>query len=189
MNQKVKMILGLLAFAIVIVGAVFAYNLLSDMADEPENLAQEPQNGDRVAAPDFVMYDQDGNELTFSDFFGAPIVLNFWASWCPACVVESPYFEALYQEMGDEIHVLKVNLLDGQRETRARVDQFMEEHGYSFPLYFDMTGAGANAYGVHGIPQTMFIDAEGYIVAMIHGAAGEESLREGIELARGNVRD
>ena len=185
MNKKVKMLLGLLVFAVVIAGAILAYDWLSNVGYEPENLVQESQNEDRVPAIDFAMLDQQNNELRLSDFFGVPIVLNFWTTWCPACVMESPYFETLYQEMGSEIHILKVNLLDGQRETRGGVEGFMEEHGYTFPLFFDTTGEASGAYGIRGIPHTIFIDADGYIVARIQGAASEQSLREGIDAARG----
>jgi len=206
MNKKARLFLGLLAFAVMMGSAFLAYQMLVGLGHEPENLViMEPAPGEILPnapvgapaeespaenrgeqAPDFTFFDQAGNELRLSDFFGAPIVLNFWATWCPACVVESPHFETLYQELGGEVHVIKVNLLDGQRETRDGVDQFVEEHGYSFPLYFDMTGEAAMVYGIRGIPQTIFIDAEGYIVARIQGAASLENLKAGIDAAWGN---
>ena len=187
MDKKVKLLLGLLAFAVMMGAAVMAYQFLTEQGYGPENLAREDaRDENREAAPDFAMLDADGNELRLSDFFGAPIVLNFWATWCPACVIETPHFETLYLEMGNEIHVIKVNLLDGQRETRAAVDRFMEEQGYTFSLYFDKAGEAASAYGIRGIPQTIFIDAEGYIVARLMGAASEQELRAGIAAARGN---
>ena len=76
-------------------------------------------------APDFVVFDEDGNEVRLSDFLGEPVVLNFWTTWCPSCVRETPYFQQLYTEMGTGVRVLKVNLLDGRRETRQAVDDFM----------------------------------------------------------------
>ncbi|MCL2571554.1 MAG: TlpA family protein disulfide reductase [Defluviitaleaceae bacterium] len=132
--------------------------------------------------PDFVMYDADGNQLSLSDFFGKPIVLNFWATWCPNCVDEIPYFEALYAERGDEIHIIKINLLDGQRETRDRVDRFMEDNGFTFPLFFD-GGDGALEYGVRFIPMTFFINAAGEMVAHAQGAVDDAMLRNGLTMA------
>jgi len=134
-------------------------------------------------APDFAMYDMYGNEVRLSDFFGKPIVLNFWTTWCPACVTEMPHFEWLHDELGDEIHILKVNLPDDNRgETRERVEQFITDNSYTFPIYFD-TGEGAMVYGVRGIPVTFFIDADGYAAAMAQGPVDEDSLRRGLELA------
>ena len=133
-------------------------------------------------APDFAMYDMYGNQLLLSDFVGKPIVLNFWATWCPSCVIEMPYFQQLYEEMGSEVHILKINLLDGQRETRERVDQFIEDNGLSFPIFFD-SGDGAFEYGVSFIPVTFFIDADGYATATSQGAVDEDILRRGLETA------
>ena len=148
-----------------------------DNPHQPENEEPQPQ------APDFTMHDMYGNEVRLSDFFGKPIVLNFWTTWCPACIVEMPYFEWLYEELGSEIHILKVNLPNETRgETRERVEQFIADNEHGFPVYFD-TGEGAMVYGVRGIPVTFFIDAGGYAVAQAQGPVNEDTLRRGLELA------
>jgi len=82
--------------------------------------------------------------------------------------------------MSDEIHVLKVNLLDGQRETLQTVDRFISANDYTLPILFDMTGEASRAYGIRSIPDTVFINAEGYITARIIGAINEHTLQEGI---------
>ena len=198
MNPKSKTLLGIVAFAVLIAAAVFAYNALQyDNASDrlvmlgedtvPEEPEPEPQaqqedieaGEEREQAPNFIMLDATGNELQLHDFLGKPIVLNFWTTWCPACVRESPYFENLYQEHGDIVHVIKVNLLDGQRETRAAVDNFMYVNGYTFPLYFDVDGAAQ--YGVRAIPVTFFIDENGYPIASAPGPLNERMLRQGLE--------
>jgi len=208
MNQKQKTLFGLVVFGVLLAGAVFAYNILQD-SSVPDNIVmldiadsqdaqaahaeQKPEDEQKDAepeeeseqlqqAPNFTMLDAYGNELQLSDFFGKPIVLNFWTTWCPSCVRESPYFENLYQELGNEVHIIKVNLLDGRRETRAAVDNFMYENGYTFPLYFDIDGAAA--FGVRFIPMTFFICENGYLTAMAQGAVNDESLRQGL----GSVR-
>jgi len=216
MNQKHTAFLGLAALAIILAGALFAYNRLQDgtapdnfvlldareesqhpeveqpreeepleefMPEEIINEEPPPENNQHQQAPDFAMMDAYGNELQLSDFFGKPIVLNFWATWCPACVMETPYFENLYQELGDSVHVLKVNLLDGNRETREGVDSFMHENGYTFPLYFDISGAAM--YGVRAIPVTFFICEDGYAVAMSQGAVNDSVLQQGLDAVRG----
>jgi len=155
-----------------------------DDADEPDtdDANTSDNDSDSLLAPDFAMYDIDGNLVRLSDFAGRPVVLNFWTTWCPACVRETPYFQQLYDEMGDEIYILKVNLLDGRRETREQVDNFMAAGGYSFPIYFD-EGDGAIYYNVRSIPVTFFIDAQGYAVASVTGMVNEDVLQRGLELA------
>ena len=179
--KKIGLLIGFAAFAAVIFTAVFAYNRLINITAAPQNLAYAEDG--RLRAADFTILDQNNNELMLSDFFGKPIVLNFWTTWCPACVREMPYFEKIYREMGDELHILKVNLLDGQRETRAGVDDFMTTNGHSFPIYFDVTGEAAEIYAVRSIPFSVFISAQGYIAAIAQGALDEERLRMGIEMA------
>jgi len=139
---------------------------------------------DRQPAPDITVLDINGNEVQLSSLFGKPIVLNFWATWCPACVQESPYFEKLYREMGDEVHFMKVNLLDGRREVRDNVDRFIENHDYTFPIYFDETGLASAPYGIRSIPMTFFIDTDGNLAAAAQGAVDEQMLRQGINMAR-----
>ena len=147
----------------------------------PEDYAEANNEEYLPQAPDFVMYDIYGNEVHLSDFFGKPIVLNFWTTWCPSCIQEMPYFEQLNRESGDQIHILKVNLLDGQRETRERVDRFIADNDYNFPIFFD-AGEGGREYGVRYIPVTFFIDAAGHVVAHAQGAVNEDILRRGLKM-------
>lgn len=172
----------MVALVLVIGVAYFAHYNLQHLGQEyiiyiPDNEEQE----DLPMAPDILIYDAHGNEVWLSDFLGRPVVLNFWATWCPSCGHESPHFEALYNELGNEIELLKVVLKDGVRETRSRVDMFMQQYNYTFPLFFDTSGQASLAYGVTHIPRTFFITREGYVAAHIQGAATEESLMVGVE--------
>jgi len=175
MNEKVKVLVGLVAFAALIAAAYFAYTELSARNEPPVTVMHDLQR-----APDFTVMDENGDEVSLADIHGTPVVLNFWASWCPACVQESPYFNDLYNDIGDEVRILKVNLMDGQRETRESAMDFVANNGYTFPVYFDTTGQASGAYGVMFIPMTVFINAEGYITDRIQGAAGTASLLRGI---------
>jgi len=207
MDKKKQSLLIFAAIALILVAAVFAYPALMDrgdiapdnivIMDEPqeppytpqiprleppqEPIQEEPEEQPRMIAPDFTMLDAYGNEVQLSDFFGKPIVLNFWTTWCPSCIREMPYFSNLHQNYSDYIHILKVNLLDGNRETRETVDRFMYENGLDFPLFFDTTGEGSGTYGVRSIPVTFFICADGYPIARIHGAVNENSLQQGLD--------
>jgi len=166
----------------------------ADPTDPPEEIAEPTDPPEEVAdptpvdppenpAPDFAFYDAEGNEVHLSDFLGSIVILNFWTTWCPGCVVESPVFQTLYDELGDEIYILKVNLQDNARgETRQRVEEFMEQNGYTFPMFFD-EGAGVLAYAIRSIPATFFIDARGGIVDTHRGPVTEDVLMSGLEAA------
>ena len=185
MNNKIKSLLGFFAFIVLIAAAYFAYNQLQYHQSADDLIHIPTQSGENLQrAPDIAVYDAYGNEVWLSDFHGRPVVLNFWATWCPSCGHESPYFETMYHEMRDEVELLKVVLLDGRRETHSSVDAFMVDNSYTFPLHFDTTGTASRSYGVAFIPMTFFITADGYIAATIQGAASEESLRSGVDIIR-----
>ena len=141
-----------------------------------------PAEVEKVSAPDFTVVDADGNEVSLSDFFGKPIVLNFWASWCGPCKSEMPDFDAAYQTYGEGIHFLMVNLTDGSRETVQTASDFIAQQGYTFPVYFDTNYSAAMAYGTSAIPVTFFIDADGFPVAYGQGALNAEVLQKGIDM-------
>ena len=133
-------------------------------------------------APDFTVYDIDGNEVKLSDYLGTPVVLNFWASWCPPCKAELPDFEEKYLAYGEEVQFLMVNLADGTRETVETASDFIAQEGYTFPVFYDSKSVAAIEYRLRSIPATYFIDADGYIVANAVGMLDADSLQKGIDL-------
>ena len=187
--KKKKLIIGLLAFVILIAGASLLYSRLSkdftpDAIVEDESQGQfseegEEQEQELQMAPDFTVYDTDGNPVSLSDYFGKPIVLNFWASWCGPCKAEMPDFEEVYNERGEEIQFLMVNCTGG-RETLETAKTFLDGSGYTFPVYFDTASEGAMAYGTYSIPMTFFIDREGNLVAYVQGMTSADVLEQGI---------
>ena len=140
------------------------------------------ENGETAAdtAPDFTMLDMEGNEVKLSDFFGTPIVLNFWASWCPPCKAELPDFEEACKRYEGKVTFLMVNLTDGQRETVEVAKSYIASQGYTFPVYFDTNYEAAYVYGVSSIPQTYFINADGSLEARATGMISAAQLEKGI---------
>lgn len=135
-----------------------------------------------VPAPDFTVLDAQGNSVKLSDYFGTPIVLNFWASWCPPCKSEMPEFQTVFEDVGGDVQFLMVNMTDGSRETVDTAKAFIEKTGYTFPVLFDNEQEAAYRYGISSIPSTLFIDAQGNVVAGSEGAIDEDTLRAGIKM-------
>ena len=131
-------------------------------------------------ALDFTVQDWEGNMVKLSDFFGKPIVLNFWASWCPPCKAELPDFDDACKKYDGEVVFLMVNMTDNQMETVEVAKDFIKTYGYDFPVYFDVSYEAAMVYGVRSIPQTYFINAEGEAVATATGMISAAQLEQGI---------
>ena len=198
MNKKTLLILCLV-LALVLVGAGALYNSLAGSVQlgglattPPETQAPTEIPGEESTepadthptdppaniAPDFTMLDMDGNEVTLASFFGKPIVLNFWASWCGPCKMEMPEIQKFYDKYGQEIHFLLVSVDDSLDAAKT----FISDSGYTFPVYFDTTSVGAYTYGASSIPLTFFIDAQGNLTAYYMGAMSESILQQGVDM-------
>ena len=171
-------------------GAGIAYSSLSEnyLPESVPETAEQSEMPETQAetAPDFAMLNADGEEVRLSDFVGKPVLINFWATWCPPCRAELPYFQKAFAEYGDEIEFLIVDETDGTRDTVDGAKAFAEENQYDFPLYFDTQGSGARAYSILSIPMTVFINSEGALTYQHIGAMAEEDLFSMIERQLGN---
>lgn len=197
MNKKKIIMILILVFILILGGAGILYRQLSQKL-APDLLAtQAPQETEstetstpttqedeakKILAPDFTVYDLDGNEVHLSDFIGKPVVLNFWASWCGPCKMEMPDFNEKYLEMGEEVQFLIINVTDGSRETVESASAFIVKQGYSFPVFYDTEQDATSTYGVNSLPTTYFIDVEGNAIAQATGAIDEGTLQRGIDM-------
>ena len=152
----------------------------SEPAAETESADHE--EAEVIIAPDFQVYDKNGNGVHLSDFFGKPIVLNFWASWCGPCQSEMPDFNEKYAELGGDVHFVMVNMTDGGRETVETASAFIEKNGYDFPVLFDTKSEAAMTYGAYSLPTSFFINAEGHVIAQAVGAIDAATLQRGIDM-------
>ena len=112
--------------------------------------------------PDFVLYDLKLNKIEASEFKGKPIILNFWATWCPPCREEMPSIESFYKknkEKGIEVVAVSVD-----QDSKEKVAEFIKNKGYSFPIYYDYGAILSRTFFIRSIPTTYFIDRNGIII-------------------------
>ena len=188
MKKKITLVGGILALILLLSGASILYNRMSEANLPVENTkpaetqASQEDETEPMMAPDFIVLDREGAEVSLSDFIGKPVILNFWASWCGPCKSEMPEFEAAYQKYREEIQFMMVNLTDGSRETVETAAEYIAGEGYTFPVFFDTESDAAITYGATSIPVTYFVDAEGHLVAYGSGALSGEILQSGMEM-------
>ena len=131
-------------------------------------------------APDTVIARFDGSPATLSAYSGSPVVVNFWASWCPSCVAElGAALQPAYEAVGDEIAFLGVNIQD-ERDTAL---ELIEKTGVLFDLAVDPDGDLYLAFEAIGMPFTALVDADGRVVARHNGPLTETQLLDMIEEA------
>lgn len=192
----IRLVATLLLLAILVVGAYLAYNRLAPTVENnqispavppaagqlPEETVPETTEPEKVPAPDFTVYDAEGEKHKLSDFRGKPVIMNFWATWCGYCKLEMPDFQEKYEQYGEDIHFLMIDMTDGQQETFEKASAYIEQEGFTFPVYYDMDWEVQNTYRVTSLPTTYFIDAEGNFVAQGRGALNAQALQNGIDL-------
>ena len=129
-------------------------------------------------APAFAASGYAGAPVTLERFRGHPIVLNFWASWCPPCRAEMPALEAAYRKY--QARGVVVIGIDGATDTWSASRAFLAARGVTYPVARDERGQVAQAYHVTGLPTTFFIRADGRVagVALTGGFTGRDGAEE-----------
>lgn len=180
MSSKNRAIISIIMLIIFITGAYVFYSYL-----ENGRTSLSPAVGQgETLAPDFMVQDSNGNTVRLSDFYGKPIVLNFWASWCPPCKSEMPDFNQVYNQLDDQVVFLMVNETDGNRETIENGKSYIEDQGFTFPVYYDIGLEAGYLYNVTAIPTTYFIDKNGNIYNYVKGTVSKDVLMKNIDKIR-----
>lgn len=133
-------------------------------------------------APAFTLEGMDGKKVSTKDLKGSVAILDFWATWCPPCRAGLPHLDKLYQEKKEKgLKAYAVNL----KEEKNEVKGFVDETKLTVPVLLDVEGSVAEKYKVSGIPQTVVLDKNGNVAAVIVGFGGEDDhrLAEAVEKA------
>ena len=124
------------------------------------------------AAPPFSFTTFEGETITLADLRGQGVVLNFWASWCDPCRDEAALLEASWRrEQDNGIVFLGLDYLDQEPAAKA----YLAEFDITYPNGPDLQSDAARRYGIKGVPETFFIDAEGNIQEIVIGPIVSEA--------------
>ena len=124
--------------------------------------------------PELQWESLSGDLVAFSDFKGTPLVINFWASWCPPCLAEMPLLQDYAKKLVDMVAILAINA--GEDEVTVR--NFVKEHDLMLTVLLDPDNSATKHYRVYGFPTTLFLDEDGNIQSIHIGELDEELLKK-----------
>ena len=168
-------VLALIAAACGSSGDSATIDLSDDGLSAPAPEVDAPEvSSERV---NFSYDDFDGNRHELTDFAGQPVVLNFFASWCPTCIAELPDFETVSQNFAGDVQFVGLSVQDAPEASLA----LLAETGVTFPNGLDTPGDVFTQFGGLGMPTTVFITADGEVANVHTGVLTEDSLTAAIE--------
>lgn len=188
MNKKNTLLLVLIV--LIIGGAYATYSSLSANAptsDIPQNNSTEENTEEQKTntAPDFTVSDINGNTVSLKDFENQPVIINFWASWCPPCREEMSHFQEAYDTYSEKgVKFFMINATDGERETIETAAEYFNENNYTMDIYFDTKDndfSASRSYGIRSLPSTFFINKDGSISDYKIGSLDKDTLFSAIE--------
>ena len=172
MHKFTKIWIGISIF-ILTVGAFWIWLSAVESGSTTQGHIPSPRQG--FLAPDFSLSTLGGDPITLSQLRGKPVLINFWASWCPPCRTEMPAIQNVYDEFKDQgFVVLAVNTT--YQDNLGDATTFAQNRKLTFPILLDQAGDAANLYEVRALPSTYFIDADGIIQEVVVGGPMSETL-------------
>lgn len=169
---------GVVALAAVILLAVVAV-LNVDDGDSLTDAGDTTTGGSGLPDDEFALF--DGGKASFAEFEGKPLVVNFWASWCPACVNELPELQRVHERLGDDVTFLGI----AQSDRRSAAEALAAQVGLTYTLADDPDGDLFRSLDLIAMPTTLFISADGELQDVFAGQLNEALLVERIDRLRG----
>lgn len=127
--------------------------------EDPKELQKEVAPRLGYIAPEIALHDLNGQLVRLSELRGRPVLVNFWAAWCPPCRKELPDLQRFHEQFGTKIALIGVNW----GEPAQTVKSFLARYGVTYTNLLDERGTAFVAYRLTGTPTTFFIDPEGHI--------------------------
>ncbi|MFN2214572.1 MAG: peroxiredoxin family protein [Anaerolineales bacterium] len=169
---KQKILIGC-SMLILILSAAWIWISIPTPGSTTQGQIQAPQVG--FAAPDFTLETYEGQTYALSEFRGKPVLVNFWASWCPPCRSEMPAMQRVYEDFEEEgFIVLAINSTN--QDNIGEALSFGQDRQLSFPILLDRTGSVSSLYEIRSLPASYFIDPEGIIQDVVIGGPMSEAL-------------
>ena len=178
--MKLNKGLTILIMALATVFLAAACSSGSQAAGSANGEGSDKDNGSPEAGVDFDLTLFNGDELSLSDFQGQPVLVNFWASWCPPCRFEMPALQTAWEEFEDRgIQFIGINIWTNESEEAAL--EFLDEVGVTFLTGPDLGNSIAPQLRILNLPSTIFFDKDHNRARDWVGAIDEENLRSIIE--------
>jgi cytochrome c biogenesis protein CcmG/thiol:disulfide interchange protein DsbE len=176
-RHKIASGLVALCVAVSLIALAWAGSGSAGAAGGPAKAAADPP------APAFSVaaLGHSGQHVALSDYAGQPLIVNFFASWCAPCKQETPLLAKFYQAEHGKVALVGLDENDPQGSALA----FTRAEGVGYPVGFDPEVIAASAYGVAGLPQTFFLNAQHRIVDRVFGAVTQAEMNRGMALATG----
>lgn len=174
-EARKDILIGLLAVAITAGLIVGGYFLFFKVGKSVATIGRSVWIGDPASPFTLTSYG-GGVKVSLEDLKGRPVVLNFFSATCAPCLEELPKLAACYRAHRDELAFFAIDTGD----STAIIKDFVERHKPEYPLLLDEEGRTGLAYGITGVPETVFIDPEGVVRYWIIGAASRAALEEGL---------
>ncbi|WP_212380951.1 TlpA family protein disulfide reductase [Alkaliphilus sp. B6464] len=159
-------------------------NAVEERNEEDQVASQEKQVFEIEVgkeAPNFILRNLDGEEISLQDYRGKIVLINFWATWCVYCDIEMPDLQKLDKE-NEDLVVLAVNVM----EHKETVEKYIKEGGYDFEVVLDEDGTIARTYLVGGYPASYFVDEEGIFQGAVPGMMTYEQMNQALQHIREN---
>jgi len=152
-------IVGVIAVALV---ALLIFGVLQTRNND--SIDQAVARGEKPAAKIVTLQDLDGNGSgSLADYRGRPVFVNFFASWCVPCTQEAPLLNDVQRMMAARGGAIVGVAID---DARGDTQQFVDEHGITYPVWRDVDRTLARSFGLQGIPESFVLDSQGRILAL-----------------------
>jgi peroxiredoxin len=145
-----------------------------NVVDENVTENQNEETKEPVMAPDFELKSMDDSIVKLSDMRDKNVILNFWYTGCPYCVMEMPDLQKLQDKYKDDLLLLGINV----GEKKETIQEFMDENNLNFTVLLDEDMNVADSYGIRSYPATIAINKNGEVIGGYIGMLTYEQMEQ-----------